>query len=110
MALDDDFLKKYRHIIILALHGVNNRDRGILEITIDLVKDAPEFEEITRCLREEPNPTTCATEAVDAKLIPPLDDYIVELQTLSEKPIVEPFCVKPYHRRKPLPDLQKPEN
>ncbi len=109
VALDDDFLKKYRHGIILLLHGVNNDNSGAVEITIDLIKDAPGFEETTRCLREESNPITCTRDAVEAKLIPAIDDYVAELQSLSEKPIVEPFCIKPY-RRKTLPDLQKPEN
>lgn len=84
----DDAISRFRHFIILAVHGAANGDSAAVEVLYSLIKDKQIMDiggrKLIRCFDAHKEPLFCVEEAVKDGFIPSFEDYVKEIEIMSK--------------------------
>ncbi|MCP4341808.1 MAG: hypothetical protein GY799_23735 [Desulfobulbaceae bacterium] len=85
-----DAISRFRHSVILAVHGATNGDPAATELLHALIKTKQIMAigggNLTRCFEMGKPPRLCVEEAVANGFVPSFEDYSKEIEIISASP------------------------
>lgn len=87
---NSDTISRFRHSVILAVHGVANGDPAATELLYALIKSKHIMDmggrKLKRCVDAGKSPRLCVEKAVKDNFVPSFEDYSKEIGIISASP------------------------